>query len=628
MIFQKQTIGNKEPLMNTCKRGSISIIFIFLVLFFISNPCAADEKIISTHALAMHGKPKYGTDFKHFDYVNPEAPKGGTITYAAIGSYDNFHRYAQRGIAASGSDGLYDTLMTYSEDEIDVSYPLIAEKVEYSSDYTWMTFYLNPKARFQDGKPITSEDVVFSFYKFFNEGVPQFKQIYKDVEKVEAIDKSRVRFSLKQGSKENLFSIAGGLKILPEHYWKERNFAEPLTEVPVGSSAYTIKDYKIGQYVVYERVKDYWAADLPVNKGQNNFDYMRYDYYRDDTVSLEAFKSGEFDIRQENVAKYWATMYTGSNFDKGYIVKEMIDHEIPQGMQAFVFNIKRPVFSDIRVREALNYALDFEWLNKNLFYNQYARSRSYFNNTPYEAKGLPGKGELEILEPLKGKIPERVFTEAYAPPVTDGSGNIRPQIRKALELLKSAGWEIKDKVLKNTKSGEPFKFELMLYSPTMEAIAISFQNNLKKIGIEMNIRQVDTTQFTNRLRERDFDMISEGYSAMPYPSRDLLIIWHSDYIEHTYNTAGVSDPAIDKLTEDISAIQEDEDTLLNYGMAFDRVLQWNFFVIPQWHLGKFRVAYWNKFSRPEIRPKYALGINTWWVDSNKAAKLPKRNAAK
>ncbi|NLA75699.1 MAG: ABC transporter substrate-binding protein [Deltaproteobacteria bacterium] len=605
----------------------LSFILFPVILLALFGLCYASEEMITAHALAMHGKPKYGPDFKHFDYVNPDAPKGGTITYSAIGTYDNFHRYAQRGLAAAGSDGLYDTLMTYSEDEIDVSYPLIAEKVAYPLDYTWMIFYLNPRARFQDGEPITSEDVVFSFYKFFNEGVPQFKQIYKDVQNVEALDKSTVRFTLKTGNKESLFSLAGGLKILPKHYWEGRNFSEPHTVVPVGSSAYTIKEFKIGQYVVYERVKDYWAADLPVNRGQNNFDKMRYDYYRDDTVSLEAFKSGEFDIRQENVAKYWAAMYTGSNFDKGYIIKEMIDHEIPQGMQAFVFNTKRPVFSDIRVREAISYALDFEWLNKNLFYNQYARNRSYFSNTPYEAKGLPGKGELAILEAFRGKIPERVFTEEYNPSVTDGTGNIRPQIRKALELFKKAGWEIKDRVLKNTKSGETFRFELMLYSPAMEAVAISLQNNLKKMGIEMNIRQVDTTQFTNRLRERDFDMISEGYSAMPYPSKDLMIIWHSDYIDHTYNTAGVRDPVIDKLAEDISGVQEDEAKLLSYGMAFDRVLQWNFFVIPQWHLGKFRVAYWNKFSRPETRPKYALGINTWWVDSSKAKKLPKRNAA-
>jgi microcin C transport system substrate-binding protein len=266
-------------------------------------------------------------------------------------------------------------------------------------------------------------------------------------------------------------------------------------------------------------------------------------------------------------------------------------------------------------------------MNKNLFYDQYTRSRSYFQNTEYEAKGLPGKGELKILEPLRGQIPERVFIEEYNPPVTDGSGNIRTQIRKALGLLKEAGWEIKDMVLTNAKTGQPFEFELLLYSPTMERIAIPLQNNLKRLGIEMNIRQVDTTQFTNRLRERDFDMISGGYSANLYPSKNLMIIWHSDYMDYTYNTAGVQDPAIDSLTEGIADAQEDEEALLNYGRALDRVLQWNFFVIPHWHLSKFRIACWNKFSRPNIRPKYDLGLNTWWVDRKKEERLPRRNVA-
>lgn len=615
--------------MDTGKIEIKIIVIVLSLIIFMGLGCQAQaaEKVITTHALAMHGTSKYGPDFKHFDYVNPDASKGGTLTMAAIGTYDNFHRYAQRGLAADGSDSLYDTLMINSDDEAEVSYCLIAEKVEYPVDYKWMTFYLNPKARFQDGKSITSEDVVFSFNTFFNKGVPQFKQIYKDVDKVEALDKTRVRFTLKKGNKEVLFSLASGLKILPKHYWQGRNFAEPQTEVPVGSSIYKIKDFKMGQYIVYERLKDYWARDLPVNKGQHNFDFIRYDYYRDDTVALEAFKAGEYDLREENISKSWATLYTGSNIDMGYIVKETIGHSIPQGMQAFVFNIKRPIFTDPKVREALNYAMDFEWMNKNFFYNQYTRSRSYFQNTVYEAKGLPSKGELKILEPLKGKIPERIFTEEYNPPVTDGSGNIRNQIRKALKLLKEAGWEVKDKALTSLKTGKPFEFELLLYSPAHERIAVSQQNNLKLMGIKMEIRQVDTTQFTNRLRDRDFDMISGGYSGVFYPSSDLKIVWHSDYIDHTYNTAGVQDPVIDSLTQGIADSQEDEEALLNYGRALDRVLQWNFFVIPEWHLNKFRVAYWNKFAQPKTRPKYSLGINTWWVDNSKLKKLPKRNAA-
>ncbi len=599
---------------------------IFLMILFWSSSIWAAPQVILTHALALHGEPKYPADFTHFEYADPNALKGGTLTRGARGTYDNLHRYAQRGVSAAGSSILYDSLLVESADEIESYYGLIAEKIEYPEDFTWMTFHLHPQARFQDGTPLTAEDVVYSFNTFFEKGVPQFKQYYQDVSEVVALDPHKVRFSVKEGNKEMLLSL-GGIPVISRHFWESHDFSEPLTTPPVGSSAYQIKDFKIGQYIVYERVKDYWGANLPVNKGQNNFDEIRYDYYRDEIVSLEAFKAGEFDVRQENVSKQWATLYTGSNFEKGYIIKEEIDHDIPQGMQALVFNIQRPVFSDSRVREALNYAMDFEWMNENLFYGQYKRTRSYFQNTEYEAKGLPGEEELKILDPLRDQIPERVFTEEYQPPVTEGSGNIRQQIREALKLFKEAGWEIKDKVLTNVETGEPLEFELLLYSPSMERIAVPVQKNLERMGVKMNIRQVDTTQFTNRLRERDFDMISSGFGANYYPGTDLKIVWRSDYLDYTYNIAGVQDPAVDALVDGIEAAQGDEDALLHYGRAFDRILQWNFYVIPQWHISKFRVAYWDKFSRPEIRPKYTLGIGTWWVDPEKEMKLPERNVA-
>ncbi len=600
-----------KPVFQLIKK-CIYIIPLFLVLLFNASLIQADQKVIKAHALSMLGTPKYRPDFKHFDYVNPNAPKGGSITYKSIGSYDNFHRYAQRGVAADGSGAIYDSLMVSSEDEISACYGLIAREVEYTNDFTWMIFHLNPKARFQDGKPITSDDVVFSFHKFMKEGVEQFRHYYKDVSEVKALGKYDVRFSMKKSDKEKLISLASGLKILPKHYWESRDFKEPSIEPPLGSSAYRIKDYKIGQYVVYERIKNYWAEALPSKKGLDNFNIKRYDYYRDEAVALEAFKAGEYDIRFENIAKNWATLYTGPNFEKGYIAKEEIEHDIPQGMQALVFNIKKPIFKDPKVREALIYAMDFEWMNKNLFYGQYTRTRSYFQNSEYEAKGLPGKDELKILEPLRGRIPDRVFTEEYNPPVADGSGSIRNNVRKALRLLKKAGWEVKNKALTNVKTGKPFEFELLVYSPSTERIAIPVQNNLKRMGITMKIRQVDTTQFTNRMRKRDYDMISRGYSANYYPDSDLKIIWHSAYLEYTYNAAGVQDPAIDTILEDIEKNQENPKALLSYGRALDRVLQWNFFVIPEWHLSKFRIAYWYKYSRPKIRPKYTTGLSSWW----------------
>ncbi|WP_036759852.1 extracellular solute-binding protein [Photobacterium halotolerans] len=605
-------------------KNGLTVSLSIMAGLLLGSTSALAQEVIETTSLVGFGTAKYAPEFKHFDYVNPDAPKGGAITYAEVGTYDSFNRYASRGVSVAGADEMYDTLFAPASDEIDSYYPLIAEKVRYADDFSWMEIDINPKARFHDGQPITAKDVAFTFDKFMAEGVPQFRVFYKEVKSVTAVSPLTARVEMSVANREKLFSLVEGMNVLPEHYWKDKKLSEPLNEPPIGSSAYKVTSYQSGQSVTYSRVKDYWAANLPVNVGRHNFDTIRYDYYRDDTVTLEAFKAGEYDFRQENVAKFWATLYEGNNFDNGYIKKEEIPHEIPQAMQAFVFNTQRPVFSDVRVREALNYAMDFEWMNKTLFYNQYSRSRSFFQNTPYEAKGLPTPAELKYLDPLKDKIPARVFTESYQPPVTDGSGRVRAQSRKAFALLKAAGWELKNQVMTNVKTGEPLAFELLIYSPTSERIAIPLQKNLKQLGIEMKIRTVDTTQYIKRLRDRDFDMVSSGYSANAYPTQNLLIAWNSNYLDSTYNTAGVQDPAIDALTEQIAAHQQDPAALAALGPALDRVLQWNFFVIPQWHLSKFRVATWDKFDRPAVRPKYALGVDTWWVDTAKAVKLPEK----
>jgi microcin C transport system substrate-binding protein len=605
------------------KRHVVLVLLVSAAFLASASFLAASPKVITSYYLSLHDKPRYAEGFDHFDYVNPAAPKGGTLRQWVMGTYDSFNAFATRGVAAAGADAIYDTLMTGSEDEIQVYYPLIAQSVQYADDYSWIIFSINPRAKAQDGSPITADDVVFSFNKFFNEGVPQFKQYYAGVAKVEALDKLRVKFTLKEGDKALMISLAQ-LNILPKKYWQNRKFGEPTTDVPLGTGAYVAKDYKMGQYVVWQRMPTYWALDLPVNRGQMNFDSLRYDYYGNETVAFEAFKAGEFDIYQESVAKNWATMYTGPNFDNGNIVKDEIPHQIPQGMQALVFNIQRPLFKDRRVRQALNYAMDFEWMNKNLFYNQYTRLRSYFANTTYEAKGLPGPDELKYLTPLKGKIPDEVFTKEYQPPVTNGSGEIRDQVRQALSILKDAGWEIRDQKLVNVKTGDPFVFELLLDSPTMQRVAVPVQQNLARMGITMSIRQVDESQFINRLRNRDYDMIAGGYDANYYPSNDMKIVWRSNYLDSTYNQAGVQDPAVDSLIDAVDANQDKPDVLLTLGRALDRVLTWNYYVIPEWYLSKFRVAYWNKFSRPTVRPKYTLGLGSWWLDTAKETKLPRK----
>ncbi|KOO09633.1 extracellular solute-binding protein [Vibrio hepatarius] len=584
----------------------------------------ASAAVVETSVLVGFGEAKYQPDFTHFDYVNPDAPKYGTVTFGQVGTYDNFNRFASRGVAAAASGELYDTLMYSPADEIDAYYPLIAESVRYSDDYTWLELKINPKARFHDGVPITAHDVAFTFDKFMKEGVPQYRIYYQDIKSVTAKDDLTVRIDMAKPNREKLFSFAQSARVLPKHFWQERNLSEPLSEPPVGSGAYKITDYKSGQSVTYSLADDYWAKDLPVNVGRKNFKTIRYDYYRDDTVMLEAFKAGEFDFRLESSAKFWANSYTGANFDNGYIIKQEIPHQKPESTQGFVFNTKSDVFKDPKVREALTYAMDFEWMNKNMFYDQYKRTRSFFQNTDYEAKGLPSEGELAILNQFKDKLPPRLFTEEYQPPVTDGSGRIRSQMRTAFKLLKEAGWELKNKVMVNKQTGEPLSFELLIYSPTTERIAIPVQKNMSLMGIDMKIRTVDTTQYIKRLRDRDFDMVSSPFSENAYPSPNLMIVWNSNYLDSTYNTAGVTDPVVDYLTSEIAKNQQDSAKLLDLGRALDRVLQWGFYIIPQWHSGTYRVAMWDKFERPDVMPKYDLGQDTWWISQEKAMKLPEK----
>ncbi|GHU41787.1 ABC transporter substrate-binding protein [Spirochaetia bacterium] len=587
-------------------------VLMFLILQMLQVSFASAQTTITSDHLTLRGDPLNKKGWTHFSYVNPQAPKGGTVTLHATGTYDNFHRYALRGSCAAGYEYFYDTLMTGSGDESDVLYPLIASRVEYAADYSFVIFDINTNAKDQDGNAITAEDAAFSFNIIFEKGVPQFRSYYAGVT-VKALSGNRVRFDLdRDRTKEKIMALAG-TTVFPKRYWQDHDFSEPLITPPLGTGAYRVKDYKMGQYVVLERVKNYWAADLPVNKGQYNFDTIRYDYYRDTNVAFEAFKAGEYDFRQENSASNWATAYNGKLFENGTIVREEIEHEVAQGMTSLVFNIQRPIFSDRRIRAALNYFFDFEWMNKNLFYNQYKRARSYFQNTRYEAKGIPSDDELRVLEPLRGKIPNEVFTTEYNPPVSTGDGYIRNNAREAMKLFKEAGWELKKGKLVNVTTGEPFEFELLIYDNTIERYAIPYQRNLERYGITMRIRNIDVSQYINRLRSRDFDLLANGSPAFQAPSSELMVVWHSQFIDSTWNTPGVTDDAVDYLTEQIAANQEDDAKLLTLGRALDRVLTLNIYCVPQWYLNKFRLAYIDKFDKPNVRPKYDVGFNTWWV---------------
>ncbi|MFU2316601.1 extracellular solute-binding protein [Rahnella sp. PCH160] len=595
---------------------------VFAVALCLLSLSAQAEVIQDSYAFAILGEPKYVSNFTSFDYVNPAAPKGGQITLAAIGTYDNFNRFASRGNPAMRSGSLYDPLFTTSSDEIGSYYPLIADSARYDSQYRWVEVDINPRARFNDNTPITASDVEFTFKKFMTEGVPQFRVVYKGVE-VKAISRLTVRMVLPKADKDMMLGLLG-LPILPKVFWEKHKFNEPLSAPPPGSGPYRISDYKLGQFITYSRVPDYWAANLPVNRGRYNFDTIRYDYYLDDNVALEAFKSGAFDFRMETSPKHWSTQYQGGNFSKNFIVKADEENQAAQDTRWLAFNIHRPQFADRKVREALTLAFDFDWMNRALYFDAYQRVDSYFQNTEYAAKDYPNVAELAWLGPLKSQVPPEVFSTLYKPPRTDGTGNDRANLLKATALLKEAGWEVRNQVLVNSKTGKPFTFELLLPSGGNSQYVLPFQHNLQRLGISMSIREVDNSQFVRRMRQRDYDMIPTVYPAMSYPSSDLQIYWNSKYLDSTYNKPGVSDPAIDKLTDEIAANQGKPDALLSLGHALDRVLTWNMYMIPMWYTHHERYAYWDKFSMPSVTPANGMELDTWWYDMNRAARLPEQ----
>ena len=594
-------------------------VFAALVLSALSFGLRA-ETLNESYAFAQLGEPKYSTDFSHYDYVNPAAPKGGDVRLAAIGTYDNFNRYAARGVPGERTDALYDSLFTTSDDEIGSYYPLIAESARFPADMRWVEIDINARARFHDSTPITAADVAFTFNKFMTEGVPQFRVAYKGIT-VKAISRLTVRIEFPQPDKDKLLGLFS-LPILPQSFWKDHKLNDPLSTPPLSSGPYKIASYRLGQYITYQRVRDYWAANLPVNRGRFNFDSIRYDYYLDDKVALEAFKAGAYDFRIEGSPKNWATQYQGGNFARNYIIKQDETNQSAQNTRWMAFNMRRPLFADPKVREAITLAFDFDWMNKALYYNAYQRTNSYFQNTPYAASGYPDAAELALLAPLKGKVPAEVFTSIYQPPSSDGSGNDRQNLLKATQLLNQAGWEVKNQRLVNSKTGQPFSFELMLLSGSNFQYVLPLQHNLKRLGIDMQIREIDISQFTKRMRDGDFDMMPTVYLAMPFPSSSLETLWDSKYINSSWNTPGVTDPAVDSLVRQIAAHQGDEKALLPLGRALDRVLTWNRYMLPMWYSNHDRYAYWDKFSTPPVRPAYVIGFDNWWFDVNKAARLP------
>jgi microcin C transport system substrate-binding protein len=600
------------------------LLLLIFLLGVAAGPAAA-ETIHRSHAIALHGEPKYGPDFRHFDYVNPAAPVGGTLRLGVDGTFDSFNPFIIRG-NAFGDVG-YETLTVASADEPFTRYGLIAESIEWPEDRSWVIYRIRPEARWRDGQPITAHDVVFSLETLTTKGAPFYRFYYGTVARAEALDEHTVRFEFTEAGNRELPLIVGEIPILPKHYWADRDFERTSLEPPLTSGPYRIGDFEPGRYVTMERDPDYWGWHLPVNVGENNFARIRYEYFRDATVLRQALKGGVIDFREENQAKAWATDYDVPAVANGWLIMETIPVTRTEGMQGFVFNTRRALFQDRRVREALGYAFDFEWTNPALFFGQYTRSENHFANSELASSGLPTGEELAILERYRGRVPDEVFTEEFRAPVTDGSGWPRENLARAFELLAEAGWVVRDMKLVNAETGEPMRFEIMLVSAAFERVVLPFVHNLRRLGIDVRVRLVDQSQYINRLRSFDFDMIVFKWGQSDSPGNEQRGYWSSASADApgARNFAGVADPVVDELVE-LVIFAPDRESLVHRVRALDRVLLWGFYVIPHWHLTYQRILYWNKFSRPEVTPRQGTSTTFWWYDAVKAERLERRLA--
>jgi microcin C transport system substrate-binding protein len=607
------------------------LILAVLLACLLPASSQAEDAPVHHHALSLIGAPKYPADFTHFDYVNPDAPKGGVVRMSEIGSFDSLNPVLYKGEAAGGLGLVFESLMGDSLDEPSTSYGLIAEWASYPADYSSVTFHLHKEAHWHDGTPITPDDVIYSL-EVNKTANPRMGLYYKNVSRAEATGDNEVTLYFDVKNNRELPMIMGQLTVLPKHYWTgndasgtPRDPMKTTLEPPLGSGPYRIKEVKPGRSISYERVADYWGKDLPLNKGQWNYDEVLFDYYRDETVAFESFKAGNLDYWQEASAKNWATAYDFAAVRNGFIKRQEVAIKRTQPMQCFVLNLRRPQFEDRRVRQAFNLAFDFEWANKNLFYGQYARVGSYFQNSELAAPASPPQGrELEILNEVKDGVPPEVFTDIHANPVNNTPDDMRSNLRKAVELLKAAGWEIKDGALANTKTGQQMKVEFLLVSPLFERIVQPYLRNLEKLGIKGTIRMVDSAQYAQRLNVFDYDVVVANFAQSDSPGNEQRDFWGSEAAgrEGSQNQIGVKDPAIDKLIDHV-IFAKDRAELVAATHALDRVLQWNELVVPQWFSPNVRIAYWVRYGQPKVLPGLTPGfLQVWWFDEKLAERLP------
>ena len=589
-----------------------------------------------SNAFAVLGTPRLPPDFPYFPYVNPNAPKGGQVTLGAIGTFDSFNPFILRGTAegslvspwiilpggaGSGSSvgHVWESLLTSSADEGSVGYGHLAGIIELPADRMWVAFELRPEAKFSDGTPVTANDVAWTYQTLLTEGRPSFRLQFADVKDVAVEAQNRVVFHFVSNSNRQLPLILGGLPVLPSHWFKGRDFSKPLSDAPIGSGPYRITAFELGRGVTYERDPHWWAQKMPTGIGTNNFDRVRVEYYRDSTVAMEAFKAGSIDVRSENISKNWASAYDFPAVKNGLVIKGSFRHHLPTGMQGLAMNTRRPVFQDARVRQAMGWAFDFEWTNKNLFYGAYSRITSYFSDSDLASSGIPQGAELDLLQPYRSALPAELFTQPFTLPVTDGSGNNLPQLKTALGLLEQAGWTVKQRKLVN-KSGQQMTFTILVDDPSLERIMLPYSRNIAKLGIDAQVRTVDPAQYQHLMDDFDFDMTFVIYPQGDVPGQELRDFWScaAAKTRGSANAPGICDPAVDALIEKVIAAS-DRTSLQAAARALDRILLWRWYLVPNWDNLVFHVAYWNRFGRPDKPIREGFNFDSWWVDAAKAA---------
>jgi microcin C transport system substrate-binding protein len=600
---------------------SVASVALAVFLVSLSAPFSAHGQTTKTWALAEFGEPLYKDGIEHWPYVNPDAPKGGNIVLGAFGSFDSLNSFILKGDWPRSLGLVSDSLMAGSADELSSAYGLIAETAEYPDDKSWIIFNLRPEARYNNGTPITAADIEFSFNTIREHGRPFLKSFYNEVSGVEVLSPHQVKFTFNTVNNMKPLMKVAGISPLSVEYWKDKDISKTYLTPSPASGAYEISDLDAGRSITYKRVADYWGKDLEVNKGLHNLETIRYDYYRDFEVMVEAFKAGDIDYREENSSKRWATAYDIAEVEADQIVLDTPPDNTPQGIQAFFFNMRRAPFDDQRVRKAFDLLYDFEATRRTILYNQYERINSFFPNSDFGASGKPTDAEIAVLEPYRQQLPAEVFEQEYVSPVSDGSGRNRKQLRAAIKLFKEAGWNLENGKL--LKDGAQMKVEILLVQPDQQRVNSIFLQNLKKAGVDATFRIVDSAQYQVRVDDFDFDLITVRLNFFPPPGPELRSYYGTQAADErgSANMGGIKNPVVDELVEQIINAESLEQLQVTT-RAMDRVLLWNNYVIPQFYNNHYRIAHWNRFGKPETLPKYGTGFpGSWWIDETLDSKL-------